>query len=259
MQKKTGVLISFFVALFVFALLSISVLSFAYAEDAEESSVGSVVAVEVETESALEAEPSETEAIPGETETTSGEPEVEESISDPNPESHTAEASEPEAEVYESEPEAESDEPDSNLEAEAEAEDEDGETEATEPAEDKPTLLCIGDSYIQGWAPEGMRTSWGRLVGDILGAETTVYGQGGVGFAHVGQSGTNFPGFIDSVREWYGDKEPDMIILAGGINDAMYGSSSRGFANGAKSAVSKLLSYYPNAKIYVLSTCGPMA
>ena len=64
------------------------------------------------------------------------------------------------------------------------------------------TLLCVGDSFLQGYNPDGNVTNWGMLLGKMLGissANTKINAYGGTGFSNT-VSGNSFSTLVDDAH-----------------------------------------------------------
>lgn len=80
-------------------------------------------------------------------------------------------------------------------------------------------FVIIGDSYAQGWTPDGTFTSWATLISNAIisfGGRVEIYAKGGAGWAAVGQDNQTFVSLLNSVVEK--DTVTD-VIVAGGYND----------------------------------------
>lgn len=85
-------------------------------------------------------------------------------------------------------------------------------------------VVIIGDSYGQGYTPDGNVTSWTSLLTSRYFADQTVYTQseGGAGFAAVGQSGNTFEKLMTKIASGMNvdaRKRVKYVIVAGGWND----------------------------------------
>lgn len=84
-------------------------------------------------------------------------------------------------------------------------------------------FVIIGDSYAQGWTPDGTYTSWAQLLSNTIksmGGRAEVHAAGGAGWASVGQGNATFSSMLASVSE---KETVTDVIVAGGYND--YGKS----------------------------------
>ena len=87
------------------------------------------------------------------------------------------------------------------------------------------TVVCIGDSYLAGWTPDGDVTDWGTLLcsylGKTMGTDFFRYAEGGSGFAYVGSGGNTFLTLLQAAVS-SGDFEAENVkylIVGGGFND----------------------------------------
>lgn len=111
-------------------------------------------------------------------------------------------------------------------------------------------VLFIGDSYAQGWTPDGQFTGWPEKVIGILGLTDAVHrNYGGAGFVNT-VDGHNFGNLGDDVP----DKESFTdIVIAGGRNDAT--QSIANVKTAAKTAIAHYRSTFPNAVIHIGMIC----
>lgn len=111
-------------------------------------------------------------------------------------------------------------------------------------------FIFIGDSYAEGYSPDGNLTGWCELASSKLGLSTSqriISFHGGTGFARV-QDGYTFVTMINDVTVSDPDSITD-IVVAGGYNDRSETHSAvrtaiRNFINTAKTR-------FPNAKIHI--------
>lgn len=89
---------------------------------------------------------------------------------------------------------------------------------------DFSNLVIIGDSYTQGWTPDGNVTSWANYLVNFLGDrvyQSYILGVGGTGFSHVGASlSTTFADLWEQAEDecsWISDAT--CVIVMGGVND----------------------------------------
>ena len=106
--------------------------------------------------------------------------------------------------------------------------------------------IMIGDSYGQGYNPDGNVTGWPRVLKGLLGLtddNCTIACQGGAGFANTSYLYstilTNLPA----------DEEVTDIIFGGGYNDLSWGDSS--IAQGFSDCNTLIQTKFPNAKVHV--------
>lgn len=115
-------------------------------------------------------------------------------------------------------------------------------------------ILCIGDSYLEGWSPDGTFESWGPKVGRLLGLTNgETYHQryqGGAGFVATNND-RNFGTMLQEAAQM-SEIDPDaidLIIVGGGFNDGTYAEATiiaaiNTFCGSAKSL-------FPNARIII--------
>lgn len=108
-------------------------------------------------------------------------------------------------------------------------------------------LACIGDSFLDGYAPSGSSTSWGTLVANKLGCTPHNYSYGGVGFSQT-ISGKNISTLLQDAYNELGSNV-DMIIIGAGINDRA--KSQTDLYNAAFSTFTKARELFPDADIWV--------
>ena len=110
-------------------------------------------------------------------------------------------------------------------------------------------ICCIGDSFLQGYATEGMVTPWGTIIGNLTGATVQNFAEGGIGWSTTGQAGHVFSDLVDSAFSTMGENV-DIVIIAGGYNDSMAEKTSAEIATGASNAATKIRQYWPDASVY---------
>lgn len=111
--------------------------------------------------------------------------------------------------------------------------------------------ILIGDSYLEGYTPDGNVKSWGDYLADILGLEMGdgifKYYHGGVGFVNT-ISGINFLTLLDNAGNdsAVNKNEVSRVVVFGGVNDGQSDLSTalKTFTVNAKA-------YFPNAVIYI--------
>ena len=117
--------------------------------------------------------------------------------------------------------------------------------------EGAPTIVCVGDSFLAGYALEGMQVNWGQVVGALLRSTVHRYDDGGSGFLARGGSGYDFARLADKAHAEYPDA--DIVIVAGGYNDSMAGMSPTAMRSAARSLGAKARALWPDAEIYVFA------
>ena len=110
-------------------------------------------------------------------------------------------------------------------------------------------ILCIGDSYLEGFSPDGNVTPWGTVLRNLYGCDGHNTALGGTGFVNKVQN-KNFTNLINDAAAGTGyDTDFDCVIIGGGFNDRGIDASS--IAAGVKSALDAVYQHWPNAAVYV--------
>ena len=76
-------------------------------------------------------------------------------------------------------------------------------------------IVCVGDSYLQGYTPDGSVESWGEKIKKKY-PSTILKAEGGSGWKNKGRSNHDFSELIDMLEK---DDTVSLIIIAGGYND----------------------------------------
>lgn len=106
-------------------------------------------------------------------------------------------------------------------------------------------IVCVGDSYLQGYTSDGTVESWGEKIKKIY-PNTVIIAEGGSGFHSVGQSGNTFKGLIDGMTI---DNSVTLVLIGGCYNDSSSGELTKDDVHATfESAFSK----FPNAKVYAI-------
>lgn len=107
-------------------------------------------------------------------------------------------------------------------------------------------IILIGDSYAEGYTPDGNVTSWQTFFKNLTGLSNTITKyQGGAGFVNI-SSDKNFQTLLEEVTS---DNEVTDIIVLGGYNDTAYNFIQ--IQNAMKSFQLKANEKFPNANLYV--------
>ena len=109
-----------------------------------------------------------------------------------------------------------------------------------------PQLLCIGDSFGDGWTPEGKVTPWCKHVADALNAELINYSVGGMGVVNP-IDGRTFNSQLASARS--NGLDPDYIFIATGYND--FCATWNQMYNNMSAILNNIANWWPNAQVYV--------
>ena len=117
-------------------------------------------------------------------------------------------------------------------------------------------VLVIGDSYAEGYTPDGNVKGFPTLMGEYMGwSEDVNYWKqyaGGAGFVSVGSSGKNFMNLLTDAYNRMTDVQRlsiKKILIAGGWNDAV--SSTASILTAIKGTVDKAKQLFKNADIYI--------
>lgn len=107
-------------------------------------------------------------------------------------------------------------------------------------------VVCIGDSYLEGYTPDGTITGWGDRLASLSGWTVHKYYKGGAGFTNTVDN-INFTSLLNSAKNGVPDANAiDLVIVAGGYNEG----SNIG-RNNVKNWVDTARNYFPNAIIAV--------
>ena len=123
----------------------------------------------------------------------------------------------------------------------------------TSPARDT-RLVILGDSYTEGTGALGGYTGYAHAFGDLMGWDTWASGLGGTGYLWTG-GGVKFR---DRVAADVIAHSPDVVIVAGGINDFANFTGSQIEAE-ADLLFAAIQSGLPSARLIVLSPWKPRA
>ena len=108
--------------------------------------------------------------------------------------------------------------------------------------------VIIGDSYAQGYTPDGNVTSWSTILKNRLG--NTCYANLAVGGLGLSTSLTGDMNATNTVNKLTADNTVDSVIYCGGRNDAngtFYAEISQGVENFVNACHAK----FPNAEVYI--------
>lgn len=107
-------------------------------------------------------------------------------------------------------------------------------------------FLLIGDSYAEGYTPDGNTTPWTTLFDNTTGlTNTIVKAKGGAGFVNLADN-KNFQTLLEEVTS---DNSVTDIVVLGGYNDKPYNQSQ--VYNSINSFIIKANEKFPNAKIHI--------
>lgn len=107
-------------------------------------------------------------------------------------------------------------------------------------------VVCIGDSYLEGYTPDGTITGWGDRLASLSGWTVHKYYKGGAGFTNTVDN-INFTTLLNNAKNGVPDANKiDLVIVAGGYNEG--NGISR---NNVKNWVDTARNYFPHAIIAV--------
>lgn len=104
-------------------------------------------------------------------------------------------------------------------------------------------IVLIGDSYLEGYNPDGNVTSWGTYFKEYIGIEQVV-------MSFLG--GSSFAGskpFTNLVNILAADDDVTDVIVAGGFNDRTFSKAQ--ILTGMTSFKTACIAKFPNAKIHL--------
>lgn len=107
-------------------------------------------------------------------------------------------------------------------------------------------FLLVGDSYADGYTPDGNVTSWQQLFVNFTGLSNTIQKHlGGTGFVNLVQN-KNFQSLMEEVAD---DTTITDIVVLGGYNDTSYNANQ--IYNAINSFIISANSKFPNANIHI--------
>lgn len=110
-------------------------------------------------------------------------------------------------------------------------------------------IVCVGDSWLEGYSSIGSYTSWGTLLANKLNATVVNSFKGGCGFYTTVDS-INFKTLVTRASTTVESAEKvDCVVIGGGINDRKAPASD--VQTAAAACVKEAVSKFPNAKIFV--------
>lgn len=110
-------------------------------------------------------------------------------------------------------------------------------------------IVCVGDSWLEGYSSVGNFTSWGTLLVSKLKATGTNSYKGGCGFS-VTRDSINFKTLVTRAANTVADAgKVDCVVIGGGINDRKVTASE--VQSAAAACLAEAVSKFPNAKIFV--------
>ena len=111
-----------------------------------------------------------------------------------------------------------------------------------------PVAFFLGDSYTTGFGLSNPGEGFAYGLADLEGWNATVAGFPGTGYATEGPCGGN--AFIQRIAGLPADA--DVVIIEGGLNDAIFGVAPATLADDASDLLAAVGSAAPDARIVVL-------
>lgn len=118
---------------------------------------------------------------------------------------------------------------------------------------DDKKWVFIGDSYAEGYSPDGTVIAWPNKLKALMGLANdrcTIAAHGGAGFANP-----SYP-FYRIVSEMSADSRVTDVLIAGGANDT--DSSLSSIRSGVQQTMANCATKFPNARVHVAWIGGRM-
>lgn len=115
-------------------------------------------------------------------------------------------------------------------------------------------FLFIGDSYGNGYTPDGNVNSWCDKLANRLGISNRYYkfNSNGAGFVATGSGGLTFLQVLQNNINTITNKSAiKKIIVVGGYNDANYNSSYSNMTSAIETFTTYCNTQFPNARVYI--------
>ena len=109
--------------------------------------------------------------------------------------------------------------------------------------------ILVGDSYAQGWTPDGSVTGWPELLHGLL--KGNLYASVTQGGAGLSDKMTGIYNLTTRISELANNDNVDSIICCCGKNDINSGELVDGINNGIKNFVDACHQKFKNAKVYI--------
>lgn len=110
--------------------------------------------------------------------------------------------------------------------------------------------IFIGDSYLDGYTPDGSVESWGVKLANLMGLDPDKYviaSRGGTGF-YARSEGLNFQNLLENVTAFEKNSVTN-IVVCGGYNDNTYTGET--IYNASVAFVEKAKELYPSALVSI--------
>lgn len=119
-------------------------------------------------------------------------------------------------------------------------------------------VVFIGDSYGQGWTPDGTFTSWCVLVKNMLGLTDENYrieAQGGAGFSKTSSQGRQYvPTLVQSAYQNISNPTTVTDIIIGlGYNDSYSSNDLSTVSTGLQNTIATCKSLFPVARVHLFA------
>ncbi len=117
-------------------------------------------------------------------------------------------------------------------------------------------IVFIGDSYGQGWTPDGTFTPWCELVKNFMGLSSEDWynsSMGGAGFGQDSGQGLRYvPNLVQQAYENINNPETVTDVVVGlGYNDYLYSENTSRIQTGITTACTKIRTCFPNSRIHI--------
>ena len=119
-------------------------------------------------------------------------------------------------------------------------------------------VVMIGDSYAQGWTPDGVFDGWPGLVKqqlNIADADYTLEAQGGAGFGKTSAQGRMYvPALVQAAASSISTPETVTdIIIALGYNDYAFTNNLAQVSTGLQNTIAACHTLFPVARIHLFA------
>ena len=107
-------------------------------------------------------------------------------------------------------------------------------------------MVCIGDSWLEGYTSVGNVISWGTRLSSYLGLAGVNFYQGGTGFYQV-SGGKSFNTLVNEAA--VNNSDASLVVIGGGINDR--NTTPATVKEAASEVIANARTKFPNAVIWV--------
>lgn len=116
-------------------------------------------------------------------------------------------------------------------------------------------VVCIGDSLLVGYNPDGQVISWGSYIQQCAGfpsANLHIYANSGSGFVQA-PNGVSFQTLLERAHAELADELTTIthVIIGGGINDVRSSQSYANMQTAATLLFNNATSWFPNANLII--------